>query len=496
VLFLCWTRRIPLLPVIAVLATASFAVNAVQVRSDDVAAFYAPWTRLWELLIGSGFAYVSRGQATSAWIDRWLPSASGARRTILTNAASALGVLCVIAAIANFDEDTSFPGWRATLPAAGTLLVIAAGSDAWLNRHMLARPWIVWIGLISYPLYLWHWPLLSFARIAEAGTPSVSTRVAVIGLSVVLAWLTYAFVETRIRFGPTGRAVVPALCLLMLAAGVGGYVTYAADGFINRPINRSDQAHFLRYYTRMRTDGRLQAAYRSECDFMDWETEKNRTAIDPSCTEGGARGTVFLWGDSHAQALSIGLRSILPDGVRLAQVTTSGCAPRLSEPHPEALSGRCQLANAYARERIAALKPDLVVLAQIGAHPETDWVSLADALQGLGARRVLLVGPAPQWHPPLPEIVTHSYWDRGFARVTEGLDPAMFDIDRTLRVRLQSATSIQYVSLVAPLCNESGCLATVPGTDRELMAVDSGHFSPGGSRYVADVILRSQLPSW
>jgi hypothetical protein len=154
------------------------------------------------------------------------------------------------------------------------------------------------------------------------------------------------------------------------------------------------------------------------------------------------------------------------------------------------------MANTFARERIAALRPDLVVLAQILDHPETDWAALATALHQLGARSVLLVGPAPQWHPTLPEIVTDSYWTTGFERVKEGLDPAVFVVDRTLRDRLQSTPSIRYASLVEPLCNDAGCLATVPGTDRELMAVDSGHFSPGGSRYVADVILRSYLPSW
>ena len=188
-------------------------------------------------------------------------------------------------------------------------------------------------------------------------------------------------VERRIRFGPAVRAIVPALCALMFIAGLGGYITFAQSGFVERPINRSDQAHFLQYYARMRTNGTLKAAYRWECDFLNWDTERNREAIDPSCTQPGPNGTVFLWGDSHGQALSLGVRSALPAGIQLAQVTTSGCAPRLSEPNPDALSGRCQRANAYALERIAALKPGLVLLAQILAHTETDWEALAADLR-------------------------------------------------------------------------------------------------------------------
>ena len=492
-LALAWTRGLPIAPLIAVLGIASFAVNVVVVRSDEVAAFYAPWTRLWELLMGSGLAVLVRAKtvapALDAWVARLLPSS----RAALADVASVAGRAAVVAAIALFHADTSVPGWRAALPAGGTLLVLAAGSQAWLNRHFLSLSPLVWIGLISYPLYLWHWPLLVFALVAESGTPSATARIGAIAISVLLAWLTYAVVERRIRFGRTGPAVVPALCVSMLLVGAAGYVTYRADGFVERPVNRSDQAHFLRYYERMRKDGTLKAAYRWECDFMDWDSERNRDAIDPACTQPGPKGTVFLWGDSHAQALSSGLREILPAGVQLAQVTTSGCAPRLREINPDAASGRCRMANAYALERIAALKPDLVVLAQILAHTETDWVVLATHLRSLGARDVLLVGPAPQWQPTLPQVVTRFHWNASFERVKEGLDPAVFDIDRTLGAALAGSAEIRYASLVTPLCNESGCLATVPNTDQQLMAVDAGHLSPRGSAYVATTILRQYV---
>jgi peptidoglycan/LPS O-acetylase OafA/YrhL len=492
-LYVCWTLGIPLAIPIVVFGIASFVVNVVVVRSDEVAAFYAPWTRLWELLMGSGLALVARARTLAPALDSWLSRILPSNRAALANVAAGAGLLAVLAAIGLFDDDTSFPGWRAALPTGGTLLILAAGPSAWLNRRILSLPALVWIGLISYPLYLWHWPLLVFARLAESGTPSGQVRIAAIGISVVLAWLTYAVVERRIRFRRTGPAVVPALCALMLLAGVGGYATYGAAGFVERPVNRSDRAHFLSYYERMRRDGTLKAAYRWECDFMNWDTEQNRDAIDASCTQSGPRGTVFLWGDSHAQALSAGLRSVLPQGVQLAQVTTSGCAPRLSEPNPDALAGRCRVANAFARERIAALKPAVVVLAQILAHTETDWAALAAQLRALGARDVLLVGPMPQWQPSLPLVVTRFHWNGPFERVTEGLDPALFDIDRTLRARLESSTVIRYASLIGPLCSDAGCLATVPDSDQQLMVVDAGHLSPRGSAYVAETILRPYL---
>ena len=492
---LCWRLRMPLVLMITVLFAVSFGVNVVQVRSDEVAAFYAPWTRLWELLMGSALALLARTGVASQQFGSLARFTNLSSFPPLQNAASLAGLAGVLAAIAFFNSETSYPGWRAALPTGGTLLVLAAGPDAWLNKLVLSRKALVWIGLISYPLYLWHWPLLAFARSAEAGEPSVGLRLAIVVASVVLAWATYALVERRIRFGPARRAVVPALCALMLVAGLGGYITFAQSGFIERPINRSDQAHFLQYYARMRTNGTLKAAYRWECDFLNWDTERNREAIDPSCTQPGPNGTVFLWGDSHGQALSLGVRSALPAGIQLAQVTTSGCAPRLSELNPDALSGRCQRANAYALERIAALKPDLVLLAQILAHTETDWEALAADLRARGVRDVILVGPAPQWRPSLPLVVTRDRWTTGFDRVKEGLSPEILDLDRALQNRLGASTAIRYVSLVGRLCDDQGCLATVPFSDRQLMTVDSGHFSPAGSIYVADTILRPLLPA-
>jgi hypothetical protein len=112
----------------------------------------------------------------------------------------------------------------------GTTLVIFAGSQAWLNRTVLSNGLLVWIGLISYPLYLWHWPLLSFAQIVQGELPRGEVRVSLVIISIVLAWLTYRFVERPIRRNKRGSSKAIALALAMLLAGCGGYYTYQRDG--------------------------------------------------------------------------------------------------------------------------------------------------------------------------------------------------------------------------------------------------------------------------
>jgi hypothetical protein len=116
----------------------------------------------------------------------------------LGNSAAALGLLLILTASLASIRLTDFPGWWALLPTVGTALIIVVGPRAWVCRAFLSHRWLVSLGLISYPLYLWHWPLLAFTRIMQPNPP-IQLRGAVILLSVALAILTYRFLEKPIR---------------------------------------------------------------------------------------------------------------------------------------------------------------------------------------------------------------------------------------------------------------------------------------------------------
>ena len=100
----------------------------------------------------------------------------------------------------------------------------------WLSGWLLGWLVAVWFGLISFPLYLWHWPLLSFARIVESETPSKNIRIAAIIISIVLAWLTYKFIEKPVRFSKFGNVKTLVLAVLMIVVGCVGHYTYKHDG--------------------------------------------------------------------------------------------------------------------------------------------------------------------------------------------------------------------------------------------------------------------------
>jgi peptidoglycan/LPS O-acetylase OafA/YrhL len=207
-----WRRQFSFLKLTALVALASFAVNIYLANHKPIAAFYSPQSRFWELMIGGILAYIT---LHAPELNRGLQ-----------NTRSLLGCALLAAGFAYINTGRAFPGWWALMPTLSGFLIISAGPTSWFNRIVLSNRVLVWVGLISYPLYLWHWPLLSFARIVSGAAPSLAWRTAAVALAVILAWLTYRFIETPFRAGNGGRkaAFAGALMCVICAVAVLAYV--------------------------------------------------------------------------------------------------------------------------------------------------------------------------------------------------------------------------------------------------------------------------------
>lgn len=188
-----WKIRVNALILIVLVGGISFALNILNVHSDSVGTFYSPQTRFWELLVGSLLAYVTLHKHQHFQI--WREISGQTARNIL----SITGLTLLATAFALTTKSNQFPGWWAVLPTLGAALIISAGPSAWLNKNVLSSRLFVWFGLISFPLYLWHWPLLTFARIINSGTPSIEMRCSAIVIAIVLSWLTYRLIELPLR---------------------------------------------------------------------------------------------------------------------------------------------------------------------------------------------------------------------------------------------------------------------------------------------------------
>ena len=218
IVWLTWKRKTLFLIVFIGLIVASLAYNVYLVRLDPTATFFSPATRIWELLAGVLLAYM-RVRPTA-----WQPS----QRQL--QIASTLGMLLLAIGFYRIDRNRPYPGTWALLPILGSFCLIFAGPTAWFNRFVLSNRLLVWVGLISFPLYLWHWPMLSLMRIVESGAPEPYFRNIALALSVLLAWMTYYFVEKPIRSDGKSGLKIAVLASLVTALGLGGLAIYLNNG--------------------------------------------------------------------------------------------------------------------------------------------------------------------------------------------------------------------------------------------------------------------------
>lgn len=294
----------------------SFALNIVSVHGNPVATFYSPATRFWELLIGAVLAYFGSAKAAIAPGSR-LGRLAGRLRDL----ASFAGFAMLATAVLRLTSEHAFPGWWAALPTSGAFLILAAGPGAWLNRTLLSNRLLVWIGLISYPLYLWHWPLLVFARLAEYNAQSVSwqLRAAAVLLAIALAWITYLLVERPLRFGRHGAMKIGGLCALMLATGYAGYHSYRHDGLPFREAN-AKVALFAGILSPVET-----RIANDSCQRLF-----GRAPVPGAvCLARTGRPDMLIMGDSHAMAFnSAAYMGQAP--LKTVMLASHGCLPFLS----------------------------------------------------------------------------------------------------------------------------------------------------------------------
>lgn len=240
--WIAWKAKLNILTCVMLLGGISFILNLKGVDKNLTKTFFMPQTRFWELIAGSVLAYIYSFNTWRPSFTHWIHTGifnhfifrkvpeEQDRDDFLSSILSFLGLALIIYSIAKYNHTMPYPGMHAASPVLGAILLILAGPRAWVNRQILSRKIIIWIGLISYPLYLWHWPLLSFARIVESETPSLNIRAAAIVISFILATLTYYLIEKRVHHSRSTWRKVAILSALAMLVGYTGYNAYTRDG--------------------------------------------------------------------------------------------------------------------------------------------------------------------------------------------------------------------------------------------------------------------------
>ena len=406
------------------IATASFGVSLLIFFGYKDWSFYSPISRAWELLAG-GIVAANYTDDLERVKRRFLQ---------LENLLAVLGAAAIIFAAITLNKESQFPGVYALLPVFGAVLIILSPNSL-LNRTFLSNPQMVMIGLISYPLYLWHWPLLSYLGIVRNGNPNVAEIWAAVLVAIVLSWLTFRFVEIPLR---QQKSIAPKLAFGLVAIGTVGIVTASASGFGFRfPPEIRDIAQLPSHDN---------AGFRDKC-FLDVPGSE----FSSSCIEQGNKPLVFLWGDSTAAALYPGLKNAQATvPFRLARFTASACPPILAA----GADARCDAANEIVLDLIKSSHPEIVLL-----HAWWDgnrdlkklWETIGQ-LKALNVKQIVILGPVPVWKRTLPHTLVNFYrWQHTIAeRIAAGVSGP--EDDARMEAFSRSAGT-EYISAWHMLCN-------------------------------------------
>ena len=464
ILMLVARLRLSILVAASVIGIGSFVLNAALIGSNPIATFYLPFTRAWELLAGAVLA--------CSWNEVSQTFAASNRR-------ASIGLVLIATVAGVLDTKSAFPGWWAVLPVAGAALLLSAPA-AWFCRTLLASRPLVWIGLISYPLYLWHWPLLVFFGIIKFGPLTLMERELILGLSALLAWLTYWLVESPFRFGRPSPLKLASLCAGMVLIAVAGGIVVQGRGFDFRlPLEIRAMADVPTQSSQWRIH---------EC-LLDLSHEMS---FADSCVDRNRRPLVFVWGDSTAGALLPGLRKA--QQVRnfgIAQFTSSSCIPALNA--DIAGTPNCRAINDKILARAREINPDIVLLEGPSDGYLDNVAETVVALKKETNARVVVLGPVPTWRRGLPNEVLR-YFMLHHRLIAERSSDAVSSNwpDAILRARLVPLGA-EYISVWDAMCNADGCLTRIGDAASDISASDQVHLTEKGSVFLVQSIIDQLL---
>ena len=473
-----WRRKWDGLNVSIAIVTVSFALNVILVSLWQLSGtYYLPPARVWELLLGSGlaWAHLFRRDELNQLKTRLCGAVARALPVSPENLQATSGLLLIVVAVAALDKTTLFPGWWALLPTLGALLLISAGPTAWINRRLLSSGLFVFVGLISYPLYLWHWPVLSYAQIMTSAAPSAGVRLGAVATAILLAWLTYRIIEKPIRFQP--HPVALGLATALTAVGVLGIAAFSG-----RWSARSE-----RYAVEA-----IVKASTSDWEYPGPGLKVMHTDYGYHFERGGGSHKALFVGDSHMEQYYARIDRILTEQADTARgvvfVTRRSCLPIH---HIDGFT-RSNCDGLLEQAFSLAQRPDVDTIVIGAAWNRYDVFQSSErdrALQDLSAtindyrrigRRVYLILPVPRGEAFDPSVlVKRSLLDFGFV-IQEQVERAQVDANvAPIAARLESiahATGATVLDPVPVVCKERYCPTLAD--DGMPVYTDNNHLRP------------------
>lgn len=445
-----------------------FAAVLAYNRNPTFAFFLTPF-RAWELLLGALVGL------------RAIPAPKSA---YLKNGIGGVGLTLVLFAVFGFSRDTPLP-LATSVTCIGTALIISSSEngDSFAGRLLSWRP-AVFIGLISYSLYLWHWPIMVFQR-SDGILFGQSSEIAKLGLilvSIGVAYLSWKFIEVPFRATTKSTSVRSALggafaCMAIVCAL--GVTALALDGAPFRfPQPIVAIGSYLGYNPA--------AAFREGRCYLG----SNRQSLDAkTClTKNETKPNYLLIGDSHAAQLWLGLSSVLPE-INLMQATVSMCRPLRADVSVMDSRQCPRLMDFIFNDYLVREKVDKVLLAASWKNEDLPKLDATlDYLKERGTAAVVF-GPIVEYDYALPRLLADAirYHDPQLAdRERTAMVPVL---DRKMRM-LVTGKGVAYISTYDAMCRSGTCDKLVAGNVP--IQFDAGHLTAEGSIALAEKLREDQ----
>jgi peptidoglycan/LPS O-acetylase OafA/YrhL len=462
---------------VVVLFLASLIASAIVVSHNRETAFYMLYTRAWELLLGTILSLGMFPRLQSSW---------------LRNLATLAGIGMIAFSVLTYTQDTLFPGFSALVPCVGSALIIWAGEagSSLVSAVLSWRP-IVFIGLISYSLYLWHWPVIflrhmggligvgAIASQSQAGLLS-SHRFNIIievAISFALAVLSWWFVERPFRKGPlriSGRPLFAlAGAVIVILLGFSSWIVIDG-GFKGRfPPDA------VKIASGFDVGNEEFASMRTGTCFLTTEEHFEEFNYNVCLRQDNDKKNYLLLGDSHSAMLWSALSSALQENVM--QASTAACEPSL---YP-AGSPDCRKMMEYIFQTYLPIHP-IQGLFIVGRWQEKDIEGLTTVISWAKQHQVpvTVFGPVPEYDGPLPRLLAYSIaWNKpGLAsqHLVAGLGP----LDAKMQNMATSTWHVKYISLYQEICGAEACAEYADAAHKVPLMDDTDHLNRFGASYV------------
>jgi len=434
-------------------------------------AYFAPWTRVWEILAGSLIALGLTREPVVKLAKKY------------SNHAAVAGIVLMICSMLTVSEQ-NFAGFMAVLPTLAATLLILSSQKHNVSDLLLKRKTLVWFGKISFSLYLWHWPLLAFATQINGERPTTQTSIILICAAISLAFLTWRFVENPIRMSDPSGPKSAAIVLVMLMIGTMGAVIYGVAGIPNR------------------VDAKLVTKFSGDIGHLEFhkfiaenyfECEPKKLFEDSLTWEGysrcmqskkGSQIDIALVGDSHAEHLFIGMADSLESKNVVFYI--KGSAPLLSNPDFKEIFGELEKSSSVKTIVISMFWLSRISELDSNTSLSKELVKLNDFLQSSG-KTMILTNDVPDF-PFAPDncaatrrFSTNSKCSIDRAGYELAFDGIQAEFDRAKQLR----SEIRILDTRRWFCEQGVCGMEIAG---KLMYRDNHHLNINGSKYLGTKI--------